>query len=123
LQRPGADLANTAQRAGADLVIAVGDDLVEGSPSLWSPKRDKVVVHVDSTAAELDGHDQPSVEVVGELDDSLAVLADHVEQRKDQQIRIVNTPLGSVAKDTPAPFAPQQVVAAVREALAPEDIV
>src|SRR5205814_908760 len=58
-----------------------------------------------------------------ELDDSLSVLADHVEQRKDQQIRIVNKPLGSVAKDTPAPFAPQQVVAAVREALAPEDIV
>src|SRR5256714_1295803 len=104
LQRPGAELANIPQLADADLVIAVGYDLVEWSPSLWNPKRDKVVVHVDSTAAELDGHYQPSVEVVGELDDSLSVLADHVEQRKDQQIRIVNKPLGSAAKDTPAPF-------------------
>lgn len=123
LQRPGADLANIPQLAGADLVIAVGYDLVEWSPSLWNPKRDKVVVHIDSTAAELDGHYQPSVEVVGELDDSLTELAERVEERKDRQVRVVNKPLGAPMKDTPAPFAPQQVVAAVREALAPEDIV
>jgi len=124
LQRPGAELANITQLAEADLVIAIGYDLVEWSPSLWNPKRDKVVVHIDSTAAELDGHYQPSVEVVGELDESLAVLADRVEPRKDQPIRIANKPLGASApKDTPAPFPPQLVVAAVREALAPEDIV
>jgi acetolactate synthase-1/2/3 large subunit len=60
---------------------------------------------------------------VGELDESLSVLADRVEQRKDQQIRVINKPLGAPPKDSPAPFAPQLVVAAVREALAPEDIV
>src|SRR5438132_7468397 len=123
LQRPGAELSNVPQLASADLVIAVGYDLVEWSPSLWNPKRDKSVVHIDSTAAELDGHYQPSVEVVGELDESLTELAERVEERKDKQIRIVNRPLGTSTKDTPAPFAPQQVVAAVREALAPEDIV
>src|SRR5207248_9452479 len=124
LQRPGAELANIPQLAEADLVIAVGYDLVEWSPSLWNPKRDKVVVHIDSTAAELDGHYQPSVEVVGELDESLSVLADHIEPRKDQPIRIPNKPLGASApKDSPAPFPPQLVVAAVREALAPEDFV
>ena len=61
--------------------------------------------------------------MVGELDESLTELAERVEERKDKQIRIVNRPLGTSTKDTPAPFAPQQVVAAVREALAPEDIV
>src|SRR5438445_2956191 len=124
LQRAGADLANVPALANADLVIAVGYDLVEWAPSLWNPKRDKVVVHIDSTAAELDGHYQPSVEVVGELDESLSVLADHIEPRKDQPIRVPNKPLGASApKDSPAPFPPQLVVAAVREALAPEDIV
>jgi acetolactate synthase-1/2/3 large subunit len=122
LQRPGAELANIPQLASADLVIAVGYDLVEWSPSLWNPKRDKVVVHIDSTAAELDGHYQPSVEVVGELDDSLTDLAERVEERKDRKIRVTNKPLGT-PKDTSVPFAPQLVVAAVREALAPEDIV
>ena len=123
LQRPGAELANIPQLAEADLVIAVGYDLVEWAPSHWNPKRDKIVIHVDSTAAELDGHYQPSVEVVGELDESLAELAERVDERKDRPIRTVNRPLGTSTKDTPAPFAPQQVVAAVREALAPEDIV
>ena len=122
LQRPGADLANIPQLANADLVIAIGYDLVEWSPSLWNPKRDKVVVHVDSTAAELDGHYQPSVEVVGELDDSLSDLAERVGERTDRQPRNVTKPV-MVARDAPAPLAPQHVVASLREALAPEDIV
>src|SRR2546426_11226396 len=122
LQRPGAELANIPQLADADLVIAVGYDLVEWSPSLWNPKRDKVVVHVDSTAAELDGHYQPSVEVVGELDDSLSDLAERVGARTDRQPRNVAKPV-VVARDAPAPLAPQHVVASLREALAPEDIV
>ena len=122
LQRPGADLANIPELANADLVIAIGYDLVEWSPSLWNPKRDKAVVHIDSTAAELDGHYQPSVEVVGELDESLSELAERVKERTDRQPRPAIKP-AAVARDAPAPLAPQHVVASLREALAPEDIV
>ncbi len=121
LQRPGAELANVTQLAQADLVVAVGYDLVEWAPSLWNPKRDKVVVHVDSTPAELDGHYQPSVEIVGELDESLSALAERVEQRKDRPA-MKKMPL-DVARDAAAPLPPQHVVAALREALAPDDIV
>jgi acetolactate synthase-1/2/3 large subunit len=121
LQRPGADLANIPQLASADLVIAVGYDLVEWSPSLWNPKGEKTVIHVDSTAAELDGHYQPSVEVVGELDESLSELAERVEERRDAQVRSVAKP--ALTRDAPAPLPPQHVVAALRESLAPEDIV
>jgi acetolactate synthase-1/2/3 large subunit len=122
LQRPGADLENVPPLGSADLVIAVGYDLVEWSPSLWNPKRDKLVVHVDSTAAELDGHYQPSVEVVGELDESLSDLAERVEERTERgwQAKRAATTL---TRDAPAPLAPQHVIAALREALAPEDIV
>ena len=122
LQRPNAELENVAQLAAADLVIAVGYDLVEWAPSLWNPKRDKAVVHVDSTAAELDGHYQPSIEVVGELDQSLDELAARIDERADRA-RPVNKPITPPSRDSAAPFLPQQVVAAVREALAPEDIV
>src|SRR3989441_6245335 len=122
LQRPGADLANIPELANADLVIAIGYDLVEWSPSLWNPKRDKAVVHIDSTAAELDGHYQPSVEVVGELDESLSELAERVEERTDRQPRVV-TKSAPITRETPAPFLPQHVVAALREALGPDDIV
>lgn len=75
LQRPGADLAAVPQLAEADLVLTVGYDLVEWSPSLWNPRRDKEIAHIDSTPAEIDGHYLPALEVVGEIADSLKGLA------------------------------------------------
>src|SRR5436853_496750 len=120
LQRPGAELANIPQLADPDLVIAVGYDLVEWSPSLWNPKRDKVVVHIDSTAAELDGHYQPSVEVVGELAESLSALAERIDERHPTPLKRT---VAAVVREGAAPLPPQQVIAALREALAPDDIV
>ncbi|MGH2500662.1 MAG: thiamine pyrophosphate-binding protein, partial [Candidatus Limnocylindria bacterium] len=75
LQRPGADLAAVPALAEADVVVAIGYDLVEWAPVLWNPGRDKAIVHLDSTAAEVDGHYLPAVEVVGEIADSLDALA------------------------------------------------
>src|SRR6266849_508538 len=56
LQRPGAELENVAALKDADVVVAIGYDLVEWAPVLWNPKSDKTVIHVDSLAAELDRH-------------------------------------------------------------------
>jgi len=122
LQRPGADLANVKLLAEADVVIAVGYDLVEWAPVLWTPKRDKIVVHIDSTAAELDGHYQPSIEVIGELDESLKALAELVNPRaeRDSVIAAGQTRLG---KDVPVPLPPFAVIADLRDALGPDDIV
>jgi len=122
LQRPGADLANVKLLAEADVVIAVGYDLVEWAPVLWNPKRDKIVVHIDSTAAELDGHYQPSIEVIGELDESLKALAELVSPRseRDSVIAAGQTRLG---KDIPVPLPPFAVIADLRDALGPDDIV
>jgi acetolactate synthase-1/2/3 large subunit len=122
LQRPGADLANVAALADADVVIAVGYDLVEWAPVLWNPKRDKIVVHVDSTAAELDGHYQPSIEVIGELDDSLAALAAAVKPRVDRSW-VVAAAQAKRTQDIPAPLPPFAVIADLRDALGPDDIV
>ncbi len=119
LQRPGADLALTPRLAEADVVIAIGYDLVEWAPSLWNPKRDRTVVHVDSTAAELDGHYQPRVEVVGEIDDSLSALGEKLTPRRD---RVPNGTRGVSYRPT-FPLWPQYVVTCLREALGDEDIV
>ena len=119
LQRPGADLALVPRLAEADVVMCVGYDLVEWAPSLWNPRRDRTVVHVDSMAAELDGHYQPLVEVVGEIDESLSALAAKLRPRQEsaspRQARIYHA--------SGFPLAPQYVVHALREALGDEDIV
>jgi acetolactate synthase I/II/III large subunit len=122
LQRPGADLANVKLLAEADVVIAVGYDLVEWAPVLWNPKRDKVVVHIDSTAAEIDGHYQPSIEVIGELDESLSALAALVKPRDDRRV-VMASGQTKLAKEMPVPLPPFAVIADLREALGPDDIV
>src|SRR3712207_8095173 len=40
----------------ADLVIAIGYDLVEHAPKHWNPGRDKKIVVVDSVPAEIDAN-------------------------------------------------------------------
>jgi len=121
LQRPGADLENVKELAGADVVIAIGYDLVEWAPVLWNPKRDKVVVHIDTTEAELDGHYHPSVEVVGEIHLALEALAAEVAPRRDDRWTS-----GSVQTRLPgdaSPIPPQTVIADLRAALDRDDIV
>jgi acetolactate synthase-1/2/3 large subunit len=121
LQRPGADLANVKELADADVVIAIGYDLVEWAPVLWNPKRDKQVVHVDTTIAELDGHYQPDVEIVGELQESLEGLAARIRPREDRRwVKGVSAPRRI---DDHTPLQPEAVIADLREALGPGDIV
>ena len=121
LQREKAELESLPQLAHADLVIAIGYDLVEWSPVLWNPKRDKVVIHVDSTAAELDGHYHPSAEVVGEIDESLTALARLVTPRTDASRRVADT--APLRADVVGPLPPAFVVRALRDVLGPDDVV
>ena len=58
----------------ADLVIAIGYDLAEYAPSAWNPKRDKPIIHIDFTPAEVDAWYQPAVEIVADVPASLREL-------------------------------------------------
>jgi acetolactate synthase-1/2/3 large subunit len=92
-----------------------------------------VVVHVDSVAAELDGHYQPSVEVVGELDEALAMLTNLASVRAGARPARATEPADATrsqegadalsTRGTDGPFAPERVVRALRDALAALDIV
>ena len=59
----------------ADLVIAIGYDLVEHSPEHWNPRGDKTIIVIDSVAAEIDEFFMPDVELIGDIDHVLARLA------------------------------------------------
>ncbi len=120
LQRPGAELGNVSALKDADVVIAIGYDLVEWAPVLWNPKADKAVIHVDSVAAELDRHYQPAVELVGELDESITALTAAVMARPQRSGPDVGW---SVRPDESGPLHPLFVVSALREALGPDDVV
>ena len=51
----------------ADVVLAIGYDLVEHSPEHWNPGRDKKIVCIDSLPAETDAYFTPAVELVGDI--------------------------------------------------------
>ncbi len=60
--------------AKADLVVAIGYDLVEYSPKNWNPKLDKKVVHIDFTTSEVDLYYVPEVEIISDIMETLELL-------------------------------------------------
>jgi acetolactate synthase I/II/III large subunit len=60
----------------ADLVLAIGYDLVEQSPETWNPRRDKRVICIDSEPAETDAYFMPEIELVGDIYHVLARLGE-----------------------------------------------
>ena len=71
----------------ADLVIAVGYDLVEYSPGKWNPDADKKIVHIDFTTSEVDVHYVPEVEIVSDIRETLELLEGMTSCNKKGAVR------------------------------------
>jgi acetolactate synthase-1/2/3 large subunit len=111
----------------ADLVIAVGYDLVEYAPSRWNPDRDKTIVHLDFTPSEVDAHYVPTADVVGDIATSLRELQQLVDHRPEsdylQRLReYVVDDIESHADDRSFPVVPQKLIYDLRAALDDNDI-
>ena len=94
---------NMAGFDDADLVLAIGYDLVEHSPEHWNPNRDKKIICIDSVPAEIDAYFMPEVELVGDLYHILTRLGEecrHVpHQGGSQRLREVVSSHFDAAKD------------------------
>lgn len=113
----------------ADLIIAVGYDLVEYSPKKWNPEGKITIIHIGATPAEIDSSYIPQIEVVGDISDSLAEImkqADRegkptpsaVELRSD-----IRQDYEQYANDDGFPIKPQKIIYDLRQVMGPEDIV
>src|SRR5205814_6940958 len=60
----------------ADVVIAIGYDLVEHSPEHWNANSDKTIICIDSLPAEIDSHFVPEVELIGDIYHILSRLSE-----------------------------------------------
>ena len=58
----------------ADLIMAVGYDIAEYAPDAWNPRKDKKIIHIDFTPAEVYTHYQPNVEIVADIPATLMRL-------------------------------------------------
>lgn len=116
----------------ADLVIALGFDMVEYHPSLWNPKRNKTILHADFLPSEIDEHYDPQVEVVGDLAHFLWMLNeraaataeldfDFAGQRQVRERMLAE--LSEYANDDQSgSLRPQKVLWDVRATMGPSDV-
>lgn len=112
----------------ADVVVAVGYDLVEYAPDRWNPGRDKRILHIHRTVAEVDDAYELEVGLQGDIGESLDAIAAAAAElpRRDREQpgeRYVREELASGATDDAFPVRPQRIVHDVREALGRDDIV
>jgi acetolactate synthase-1/2/3 large subunit len=114
----------------ADVIICVGYDLVEYAPARWNPRRDKRIVHIDPSPAEVDAAYQVAVGVQGGIAASLMRIAERASARGDSgTIRgagalreIIQNEFRAEAEGDSFPLKPQQVVRALRKVLGDNDI-
>lgn len=115
----------------ADVVIALGYDLVEYHPSLWNKSREKKIVHIDFLPAEVDNDYRCTKEVVGDIAHALWMLNERVETlgldfRSSQQKSLraaMQEEIAQHANDTGGPLVkPQKIIWDAREVLGPQDI-
>jgi acetolactate synthase-1/2/3 large subunit len=125
----------------ADLVIAVGYDLVEYAPAQWNPDGTKRIIHIDTQPAEVDADYQPEIELIGDIGGALEELlaatlpggvgGRSATQRHESKETLVHADLRmSLLADLEAgksndgyPITPQRAIYDLRRALGPDDIV
>jgi acetolactate synthase-1/2/3 large subunit len=112
----------------ADVVLALGYDFVEYAPCFWNPHRDKRIVHVDVSPAEVDEHYIVEVGVLGDLRLSLESIGAGLEPcdprwAEEARRRVLDGFEAELAGPPAWPMRPQRLLRALRAALAPDDLV
>jgi len=110
----------------ADVVICIGFDMVEYHPKSWHPLKEKKLIHIDPTYAEVDAHYILEAGVLGDISSSLQRI---VEQAKNTHTAkttnlkdIIINELDNFSEDESYPLKPQKILYDTRKALADEDI-
>jgi acetolactate synthase-1/2/3 large subunit len=111
----------------ADVIVCVGYDLVEYHPYLWHPTRDRTIIHIDGTPAEVDEHYNISVGVLGDIKHSLMRIAALTTPHQGHVMRPLRDALiedmNAHRDDTGFPLKPQKIIWDLRTVLDLDDIV
>lgn len=116
----------------ADLVVAIGYDLVEYHPRLWNRGNEKKIVHIDFLPAEVDENYRVAVELSNDIANSLwalneAIKADEcshhdISSYADVRKAMLDDFSEYADDDTEGAIKPQKALWDVREVMGPEDI-
>ncbi len=112
----------------ADVVLTLGYDFVEYAPCLWNPRRDKQIVHMDVSPAEVDEHYIVDVGVLGDLRLSLELLGAKLVPFDSTWSCIARKTVldgfdAELLGTSAWPIRPQYFMRELRAALQPDDVV
>lgn len=132
----------------ADLVVAIGYDLVEYSPKHWNGALDKNIIHIDFTPAESDTYYPPTIEIAADIEYTIDAVLEEIERIRKQyekeeeqyeSLRVTTNPnsselfktikkeivwrLGRYENDFSYPIKPEKLILDIRNALEESDIV
>ena len=115
----------------ADVVIALGYDLIEYMPASWNKFGDKEIVHIDYLPAVPDDNYQVAAEVVGDLAHTLWMMNERIAknpmkfdlpyQHKIRELLMYKFKQAA-DDDTEGRVRPQKALFDAREAMGPSDI-
>lgn len=120
----------------ADVVIAVGYDLVEYSPAGWNRQQNTKIIHIDFLPAEIDHHYPVEVDIVSDIADALWQINEELNRRFDGAGKLPLFDIGQRRKlreaiaedfamekdDTSFPMKPQKILWDVRQNLPSDGI-
>lgn len=116
----------------SDLVITVGYDFVEYSPIYWNGRNQNTIIHIDSDPSEIDPYYETTLELIGNLRETLNALVEEAKKTGSRGARDsafwlglrakINEELEKYANDKSYPIKPQRVVYELRAALSDDDI-
>ncbi len=111
----------------ADVIICVGYDLVEYHPHLWHKDKNRKIIHIDLSPAEVDEHYIVECGILGNIADALNTLAARCQPQDSHYAANLRQAIAeeakSLAADDSFPIKPQKIIWDLRQALNPEDIV
>ena len=113
--------------AKADLLLCVGYDIVELAPSRLDPKLDKTIIHVSTTAAHVNRNYPPTIEVVGDMAETLRHLSQLTVriQEPEEAFALREEMLKEYAvyeTDGTYPVKPQRILSDIRKTLGEGDV-
>jgi acetolactate synthase-1/2/3 large subunit len=110
----------------ADVIICIGYDLVEYHPYLWHPTRDRQIIHIDMSPAEVDQSYPVAVGVVADIKHSLMRIGELATPHQGHLMRPLREALieemNQHAEDDAFPVKPQKLIWDLRTAMDLEDI-
>lgn len=105
----------------ADVIICIGFDMIEYHPHLWHKTKDKKIIHIDQSYAEVDEHYILECGVIGDINAALKGIAEQTTPQasfKAGELRnTIVEEINAHASDDSFPMKPQRILSDVRKGL------